>query len=246
MINLKKLNLYVNNYLDINSFTDYCPNGLQVEGRKKINKIVSGVSANLALIEKAIKEKADAIFVHHGIFWKNEPQTITAAKRAKIALLIENNINLFAYHIPLDAHSKIGNNAQLAKILAIKNPKAVKDSLIWIGNINHTVDDFSKIIDEKLQRKPLVVGNTNKIIKNIAWCSGAAQSFISQAISLEVDAYISGEISEQTPAIALENNLTFFSAGHHATERYGIMALCQHLSKEFDLIHKYIEIQNYV
>ena len=202
---VKKLN-YFSLYLNINSFKDYCPNGLQVEGKKQINKIVSGVSANLALIEKAIDEKADAIFVHHGIFWKNEAETITAAKRTKIALLIKNNINLFAYHLPIDAHPKVGNNAQLGKILGIKKAQPIADSLIWTGHINSTVADFSNIINKKLKRKPLVIGDGNKSIKRIAWCSGAAQSFITQAISLEVDAYLSGEISEQTPAIALENN----------------------------------------
>lgn len=246
MVDFQELDNYLNNYLNVSSFKDYCPNGLQVEGKKQIKKIVSGVSANLALIEKAVDEKADAIIVHHGFFWKNEPANITAAKKKKIALLIKNNINLFAYHLPLDAHPEVGNNAQLAKLLKIKNARVIEDSLVWQGDIDTSVDDFGQAINNALQRKPLIVGNTNKRIKSISWCSGAAQNFITKAISLNMDAYLSGEISEQIPAMAIENDLVFFAAGHHATERYGVKALCQLLSEKFNLEHKYIEIENYV
>ena len=246
MVRRNKLKSYTNDYLDIDAFKDYCPNGLQIEGKEEINKIISGVSANLALIERAIDEKADAIFVHHGLFWKNDPQTISGAKRYKISLLLENNINLFAYHLPLDAHPKIGNNVQLGQILGIKNMSPVEKSLLWTGDVGSKAAEFSEVIDSALQRSPLIIGDKDRRIKRIAWCTGAAQGFIEQAISLEVDAYLTGEASEQTPAIALENNLLFISAGHHATERYGVQALCQHLHNKFGCHHQYIEIANCV
>ena len=246
MVNRKELNNYCQDYLNVTAFEDYCPNGLQVEGVENINKIVSGVSANLALIERAIDEKADAIFVHHGIFWKNEGQTITGSKRRKVSLLLSNNINLFGYHLPLDAHREIGNNVQLGKRLDIQNMTPVSDSLIWQGELNTNLSDFLTLIEERLHRIPQVFGKKSEKIQRIAWCTGAAQGFISDAIELSVDLYLSGEVSEQTPAAAEENNMTFISAGHHATERLGIQALCSHLSKTFSIQHQYIDVENSV
>jgi len=246
MVNRKELNNYCHDYLNVTAFEDYCPNGLQVEGVENINKIVSGVSANLTLIERAIDEKADAIFVHHGIFWKNEGQTITGSKRRKVSLLLSHNINLFGYHLPLDAHSEIGNNVQLGKRLGIQKMTPVSDSLIWQGELNTNLSDFSVLIEERLGRTPQVFGKKSEKIQRIAWCTGAAQGFISDAIELSVDLYLSGEVSEQTPAAAKENNMTFISAGHHATERLGIQALCSHLSKTFQIQHQYIEVENSV
>ncbi|HIF88664.1 MAG TPA: Nif3-like dinuclear metal center hexameric protein [Candidatus Thioglobus sp.] len=246
MANREALKNYTQSYLNADAFEDYCPNGLQIEGKEEINKIISGVSANLALIERAIDEKADAIFVHHGLFWKNDSQTITGAKRRKIALLLENNINLFAYHLPLDAHPDVGNNAQLGKLLGINNMSPVANSLLWTGELELNVGEFGVEIDSALQRAPLIIGDQSANIKRIAWCTGAAQGFIDQAVELGVDAYLTGEVSEQTPATALENDLVFISAGHHATERYGVQALCQHLSDKFGCQHQYIEIDNCV
>ena len=246
MVNHKELNNYCHGYLNVATFEDYCPNGLQVEGVGNINKIVSGVSANLALIERAIEEKADAIFVHHGIFWRNEGQTITGSKRRKVSLLLSHNINLFGYHLPLDAQPEIGNNVQLGKRLGIENMTPVSDSLIWQGDLNTNLSDFSALIEEKVHRIPQVFGNKTEKIQRIAWCTGAAQGFISDAIELNVDLYLSGEVSEQTPAAAEENNMTFISAGHHATERYGVQALSKHLCEKFKLQHQYIEVENSV
>ena len=246
MVNRKELNNYCHDYLNVTAFEDYCPNGLQVEGVENINKIVSGVSANLALIERAIDEKADAIFVHHGIFWKNEEQPITGSKRRKVSLLLSHNINLFGYHLPLDAHLEIGNNVQLGKRLGIQNMTPVSDSLIWQGELNTNLSDFSALIEERLHRIPQVFGKKSEKIQRIAWCTGAAQGFISDAIELSVDLYLSGEVAEQTPAAAEENNMTFISAGHHATERLGIQALCSHLSETFQIQHQYIEVENSV
>jgi len=184
--------------------------------------------------------------VHHGLFWKNDSQTITGAKRRKIALLLDNNINLFAYHLPLDDHPDVGNNAQLGKLLGINNMSPDVNSLLWTGEIESSVNEFGAEIESALQRKPLIIGDQDRNIKRIAWCTGAAQGFIDQAVELGVDAYLTGEASEQTPATALENDLVFISAGHHATERYGVQALCQHLSVEFSCHHQYIEIDNFV
>jgi len=245
MASRENLKSYLQSYLQSDSFKDYCPNGLQIEGKEEINKIVSGVSANLALIERAIDEKADAIVVHHGLFWKGDSQAVTGAKRRKIALLLEHDINLFAYHLPLDAHPEVGNNAQLGKLLGIQNPQPVTNSLLWTGEVTTSIIEFSHSIEAALQRKPLVIGSSDRI-GQIAWCTGAAQSFIDQAVDLGVDTYLTGEVSEQTPAVALENELLFISAGHHATERYGVQALCQHLSDEFGCQHHFIEIDNCV
>ncbi|WP_416695807.1 Nif3-like dinuclear metal center hexameric protein [Candidatus Pseudothioglobus sp. Uisw_050_01] len=246
MVNREELKNYCNTYLDIDKFKDYCPNGLQIEGSLNITKIVSGVSANLELIERAIEEKADAIFVHHGIFWDNESKTISGAKRAKIALLLKHNINLFGFHLPLDDHYEVGNNVELGRRLGIKNMEPVAGGLLWQGELNTNISDFSKLIEEKLDRAPQVFGKQSGKIKKISWCTGAAQGFIEDAINLNVDLYLSGEVSEKTPAVAKENNITFISAGHHATERYGVQALCKHLCSQFKLKHHYIEVDNSV
>ena len=246
MVNREELKNYCNTYLDIDKFKDYCPNGLQIEGSLNITKIVSGVSANLELIERAIEEKADAIFVHHGVFWDNESKTISGAKRAKIALLLKHNINLFGFHLPLDDHYEVGNNVALGRRLGIKNMEPVAGGLLWQGELNTNISDFSKLIEEKLDRAPQVFGKQSGKIKKISWCTGAAQGFIEDAINLNVDLYLSGEVSEKTPAVAKENNITFISAGHHATERYGVQALCKHLCSQFKLQHHYIEVDNSV
>jgi len=246
MVNREELKNYCNTYLDIDKFKDYCPNGLQIEGSLNITKKVSGVSANLELIERAIEEKADAIFVHHGVFWDNESKTISGAKRAKIALLLKHNINLFGFHLPLDDHDEVGNNVELGRRLGIKNMEPVEGGLLWQGELNTNISDFSKLIEEKLDRAPQVFGKQSGKIKKISWCTGAAQGFIEDAINLNVDLYLSGEVSEKTPAVAKENNITFISAGHHATERYGVQALCKHLCSQFKLQHHYIEVDNSV
>lgn len=242
-----ELKTYLNTLLNVASFKDYCPNGLQIEGKKTIEKIITGVSANLALIEQAIEKNADAILVHHGFFWKNEPAELVGAKRKKIALLLEHNINLYAYHLPLDAHPELGNNIQLAHKLGIQNPQPLPNSLVWKGELsNVSMADFSQTITQQLERKPLVIQSKNPTISNIAWCTGGAQNAINEAIDLGVDAYLSGEISEQTPYTATENNLAYISAGHHATERYGVQALGEHLQQKFSLNHQFIEIENIV
>ncbi len=246
MIDYKTLWQYCDDYLNVDKFDDYCPNGLQIEGKFEIRKIVAGVSVNFPLIEKAIDEKADAVFVHHGFFWKNEDEKITGIKKNRIKALLDHNINLFAYHLPLDAHSLVGNNIELAKRLKIQNPTPIGDTLVWQGEVDLSLSAFALSVEKSLNRPPLVFGNNNKLIKKVAWCTGGAQTYIEHAIKIGADCFLSGEVSEQIPAIAKENNIAFISAGHHATERYGVQALCQHLSEKFALEYQFVEIDNIV
>ncbi|CAC9496920.1 GTP cyclohydrolase 1 type 2 homolog YbgI [uncultured Gammaproteobacteria bacterium] len=246
MVNQEILAGYCQQYLRVDKFDDYCPNGLQIQGKPDIKKIISGVSANQDLIDAAIDEKADALFVHHGFFWKNEASEIIGIKKNRIKALLDNDINLYAYHLPLDAHTTVGNNIQLAQRLNIKNPEPIGDTLVWQGEVETTLSKLSNTIEQALNRVPLVFGDDDKSLKRIAWCTGGAQSYIEHAININADCFITGEVSEQIPAIALENNIAFVSAGHHATERYGVQALCQHLSQKFNLKCQFIDINNQV
>ena len=245
MVNRDLLIDFCNETLNVSQFDDYCPNGLQIEGRQQVNKIISGVSANQDLIDTAIEKEADAIFVHHGIFWKNESMAITGYQTQRVKKILEAGINLFAYHLPLDDHKELGNNSQLASILGISNPEPVQNSLIWTGEINNTsLSEFSLLVEKKLCRSPQLFGNLKSSIKKVAWCTGGAQKYFQDAINLGVDLFITGEISEQIPAMAKESGVSFMSAGHHATERYGVQALCQFLAEKFNLEHEYVEIPN--
>ncbi len=246
MVNQEILAGYCQQYLRVDKFDDYCPNGLQIQGKPDIKKIISGVSANQDLIDAAIDEKADALFVHHGFFWKNEASEIIGIKKNRIKALLDNDINLYTYHLPLDAHTTVGNNIQLAQRLNIKNPEPIGDTLVWQGEIETTLSKLSNTIEQALNRVPLVFGDDDKSLKRIAWCTGGAQSYIEHAININADCFITGEVSEQIPAIAFENNIAFVSAGHHATERYGVQALCQHLSQKFNLKCQFIDINNQV
>lgn len=249
MVQLKNLLNYSNNVLEIERFNDYCPNGLQIEGKQEIKKIVSGVTASQALIDAAIKEKADVLLVHHGYFWKGEDERIIGLKYQRVRRLIESGVNLVAYHLPLDAHPLYGNNAKLAEILdmdvaGVFPPE--NDAVGMYGTLKKPMSaaNFSQKIMEALDREPLHIGDNNEQIHTVAWCSGAAQSYIEEAVELGVDAYITGEISEQTVHIARESGLHFYAAGHHATERYGVQAFSEHLASHFDLEHQFIDIPN--
>lgn len=246
MVEQKTLSEYCHQYLQVDKFSDYCPNGLQIQGKPEIQNILSGVSANQDLIDRAIDEKADALFVHHGFFWKSEALEIIGIKKNRIKALLEHDINLFAYHLPLDAHPIVGNNIQLAMRLNIQNPRPIGDTLVWQGEVDATLEAVAQSTERVTMRTPLVFGNVSKRIQKIAWCTGGAQSYIEHAINIGADCFITGEVSEQIPAIAKENNIAFISAGHHATERYGVQALCQHLSQQFDLKHQFIDIDNQV
>ncbi len=241
------LNNYLNTLLQPERFSDYCPNGLQVEGRHEINKIVTGVTASMALLQAAHKAGADAILVHHGYFWRGEALPITGIKKQRIQFLLQHDINLFAYHLPLDMHAELGNNVMLAKQLGLKiSAWAGEKNMLALAELNpaQTLQSLSLMIENKLQRTPQVIGDLNKPIKRIALCTGAAQGYIEEAAAAGVDCYISGEISEQTVHVARESGMSYISAGHHATERYGIQALGEHLAQKFGLQHVFIDIDN--
>ncbi|MCW8900411.1 MAG: Nif3-like dinuclear metal center hexameric protein [Gammaproteobacteria bacterium] len=249
MAQLKDLLNYCNNVLEIERFQDYCPNGLQVEGKTEVKKIISGVTACQALIDAAIEEKADVLLVHHGYFWKGEDARITGLKYKRVRSLIESGMNLLAYHLPLDAHPLFGNNAKLAELLDLDIAGSFPSGSSAVGMHGTlkeamTAADFSQKIMSALGREALHIGDNNEQIHTIAWCSGAAQSYIEDAAELGVDAYLTGEISEQTVHIAREYGLHFYAAGHHATERYGVQALAEHLASHFDLDHKFVDIPN--
>ena len=247
MVKINELTNYVHQLLHVDDFKDYCPNGLQVEGKSDINKIVSGVTASMALLVDAKKANADLILVHHGYFWRNENPCVVGLKRNRLMFLLENQLNLAAYHLPLDAHAALGNNAQLGQKLEFTDISFTGESnMIAYANLSqsHTLAELAKHIELKLARVPLVVGDLNKRVQQVAWCTGAAQGYIDQAIAMGADVFISGEISEQTTHQALESNVSYISAGHHATERYGVQALGEHLAEKFNLSHEFIDIHN--
>jgi len=242
-----ELDDYLNRYLEVARFRDYCPNGLQVEGRTEVRSIVTGVTASLDLLHAARTRGADAVLVHHGYFWRGEDPRLTGIRRARIALLLTENINLFGYHLPLDAHPELGNNVSLARILGL--PVAgcfLEQDLGMHGEYEAavTLDTLAQNVRLQLGRVPLVIGQPDHVVRRVAWCTGAAQSSFEDAIRLGVDAYITGEISEQSVHLARETGVAFVAAGHHATERYGIRALGDHLAERFGLNHAFIDIDN--
>ena len=249
MVQLKDLLNYSNNTLEIERFRDYCPNGLQVEGKAEVKKIISGVTACQDLIDAAISEKADVLLVHHGYFWKGEDERITGLKYQRIRSLIEAGINLVAYHLPLDAHPLYGNNAKLADVLELDIAGSFpsgNDAVGMYGTLKTpmTATEFNEKITSALDREALHIGDKSQQIHTLAWCSGAAQGYIEAAAELGVDAYLTGEISEQTVHIARENGMHFYAAGHHATERYGVQAFGEHLAAHFAIEHQFIDIAN--
>lgn len=243
----KELELYLNDLLQAARFRDYCPNGLQVQGRATVSHIVTGVTASLALIEAAIDARADAILVHHGYFWKGEDARIVGQKYARLKQLFVHEINLFAYHLPLDAHPELGNNAQLGALLGIE-PKGRfgDDELGWIGELPEatTLEAFAETVAARLGRVPLVIGEAGQPVCTIGWCTGGAQGWFDAAVAAGVDVYVSGEASEQTTHLARESGVAYIGAGHHATERGGIQALGNHLAERFGVRHTFIDIPN--
>ena len=243
----EELSRYLDGLLEVSRYRDYCPNGLQVEGRGEIRRIVSGVTASLDLLEAAHAKGADAVLVHHGYFWKGEDPCITGTRRARIAMLIEHKLNLYAYHLPLDAHAEFGNNAQLGRRLGLVETGRFADQEIGMcGTLEapQRLDAFALQIGDRLGRVPLVIGDAAKQVRKIAWCTGGAQGLFEEAIKLNPDAYISGEISEQQVHLARETGVAFIAAGHHATEKYGVQALGEHLAARLGLEHHYIEVSN--
>lgn len=247
MVKTDELEHYLNTLLNVSKFKDYAPNGLQVEGRKSIRKIVTGVTACQALLDAAVELGADAVLVHHGYFWRGDNPVVRGMHQRRLASLLKNDLNLFAYHLPLDAHPELGNNAQLAKRLGLIVETTLNEQ--GIGNVGvlaepTSLETFSLKIEQVLQRKPLSVAGGDHLIQRIAWCTGGAQGYIQDALGFGVDAYLSGEISEHTTHSARENHVHYIAAGHHATERYGVQALGEHLTERFGVECKFVEIDN--
>jgi dinuclear metal center YbgI/SA1388 family protein len=236
-------------FMNAAKIPDYCPNGLQVEGRPQVRRIVSGVTASQALLDAAVEAQADVVLVHHGYFWKNEDPRLVGMKQRRLKTLLSNDISLLAYHLPLDVHPEVGNNVQLARLLGLTvegaldpdNPRSVG----LVGSLDTPLApaEFMQRVQIALGREPVMVEGAG-LIRRVAWCTGGAQGYIDQAVTAGVDAYLTGEISEPTAHIARENELSFFAAGHHATERYGVQALGEYLAKRFAIEQLFIDCPN--
>ncbi|KEQ19038.1 Nif3-like dinuclear metal center hexameric protein [Endozoicomonas numazuensis] len=249
-VTLKQLVKILEDELQPGLFKDYCPNGLQVEGTSQVKRLVTGVTACQALIDKAVELKADAILVHHGYFWKGEDSAIVGMKKRRIETLLKHNISLISYHLPLDGHLELGNNAQLAKLLGWKTEGGMEPGKARsVGSWGRpqapvSLEELGGQIEEKLGRKPLLISGGDHKIKTLAWCTGGAQRMIDLALDLNVDAYVSGEISESTVHFARENGIHYISAGHHATERYGAKALGEWLQAKYGIEHTFVDIDS--
>ncbi len=246
--------------LQVSRFRDYCPNGLQVEGRKQIRRVVAGVTASEALLRAAIEQGADAVLVHHGWFWKNEDPRVIGTRRTRLALALANDLNVLAYHLPLDAHPVWGNNAQLARVLGLLPDVAPgvasaasglplttgPDGLLWVGSAPglRTVGELATRVAERLGRTPLLVGESDAPLGRVVWCTGGAQGMLQDAVDIGATVYITGEASEPTTHLARESGCAFIAAGHHATERYGVQALGSAIAQQFGVAVQFIDIDN--
>jgi len=252
-IDTRELADWLDGTLQAARFKDYCPNGLQVEGRGRIGHIIAGVTASEALLRAAIERNADAVLVHHGWFWKNEDLRVRGPRRTRLALTLAHDLNLFAYHLPLDAHPELGNNAQLARVLGLQPERdgdALRtcgpDGLIWLGTAPgiDTLEALTRRVAERLGRTPLVVGDAARPVRRVAWCTGAAQGMLADAVEAGAEAYITGEASEPTVHLARETGTAFIGAGHHATERYGVQALGEAIARQFGIRVEFVDIDN--
>jgi dinuclear metal center YbgI/SA1388 family protein len=233
--------------LDVGRFRDYGPNGLQVEGRDAVRRIVSGVTASRALIEAALDAQADALVVHHGLFWRGHDGRVVGWLRQRLALLLGADLNLFAYHLPLDAHPLLGNNAQLGRRLGIDpDARFGEQDLGFIGTPGTplALDAFARRVELALARAPQVVAGDGRSLSRIGWCTGGAQGLFEAAIAAGADAYLTGEISEPQAHLARETGVAFIACGHHASERYGVQALAAHIAAQFGIEHRFIDIEN--
>lgn len=247
---LNELTDYLNALLNVSAFDDYAPNGLQVEGRPEVRRLIGGVTASQALIDVAIDRQADALLVHHGYFWKGEDPRIVGIKRLRLQSLLGAGISLLAYHLPLDAHPEFGNNVQLALQLDINVEGHFAGGhgvdLALYGHLQQPMSAAAlrQHISDSLQRQALHLSGYDQPIRRVAWCTGAAQSYFQAAVDLGVDAFISGEVSEPCTHLARESGVHYFAAGHHATERFGVQALGRHLAAEYNLDFEFVDVEN--
>ena len=246
---LNKLIQYLEHTLEPQRFQDYCPNGLQVEGCAQVARLVSGVTASQRLLDEAVAWGADAIVVHHGYFWKGEDPSVVGMKRRRLATLLANDVSLLAYHLPLDAHPTLGNNARLGQLLGLAEHQPLQPGGDGVGNIASLpapvpAGELLAQLQQITARQPLHIGAAQDPVQRIAWCTGAAQGYIEAAVAAGADMFITGEASEPTVHIAREEGIHFVAAGHHATERYGVQALGEHLAEQFSLQHRFIDIDN--
>jgi dinuclear metal center YbgI/SA1388 family protein len=245
---LEQLARHCDTLLEPARFDDYCPNGIQLEVAPQIQRLVTGVTACQALIDAAVALGAEALLVHHGLFWKGAPLAIRGMQARRVNALVRGGVNLLAYHLPLDAHPELGNNARLGQLLNLQDcaPVAEPGSLLWQGRPDSPLPlaALAGRVTAALERPPLTIAAGDRPVQRIAWCSGAAQGYLPQAAALGADAYLSGEISEQTVHQARELGVHYRAAGHHATERYGVQALGAALAARFGLEHRHIDIDN--
>ncbi|CAM3838748.1 Nif3-like dinuclear metal center hexameric protein [Rheinheimera salexigens] len=250
MLDRNQLVSFLQTELQTERITDYCPNGLQVEGKQNIQRIVTGVTASQALIDAAINAKADAVLVHHGYFWKGESAVITGMKKRRLQSLLQHDINLLAYHLPLDIHPVLGNNAQLGKMLDVQHITPIAglepNGIVMQGEFvtAQTAIQVKRLLEQLLQRTVLLHEGGDSMIKKVAWCTGGGQGYIEQAVAAGAQLFITGEVSEQTIHVSRELGIHFIAAGHHATERYGIKALGEYIAKQFDVNVDFIDIDN--
>ena len=247
MTDADTLALYCNELLSAEGFSDYCPNGLQVAGQRPVRRLISGVTASQALLQAAIAADADAILVHHGYFWKGEDPRLVGLKGRRIGALMRAGVALLAYHLPLDAHPELGNNRRLADVLGILDARSASaDGLLWHGRLAapRPAAELAREVAARLGRSPLHIAVVDRAVEHLAWCTGAAQRYLSDARAIGADVFISGEVSEQTWHEAHELGIDYLAAGHHATERYGVQALGSHVARHFGLEHRFIDIDN--
>ncbi len=247
MAHRQEIDVYLRQLLDVDRFKDYGPNGLQVQGRAQVHSVVCGVTASLALIEAAVSQQADAVIVHHGLFWRGQDGRLTGWLRERVARLIAADINLFAYHLPLDAHAELGNNAQLGLRLGLQRDATFgEQGLGFVGNLAapSVATEWATRVESSLGRKPTLVEGDGRPLRRVAWCTGGAQGYFEEAIAAGADVYLTGEISEPQAHLARESGVAFMACGHHATERYGVQAVSADLAARFGLTQQFIDIEN--
>lgn len=247
---LNELQMHLDQLFDAPRLRDYCPNGLQVEGRGEVGRVLCGVTASMALVERAVAGGYDALFVHHGYFWRGEDGRITGFRKRRLAALLTHDISLFAYHLPLDVHPELGNNAQLGRLMGwVPEARFADQELGWIGRVSaaaaqEPAEQVARALAARLGRDPLLIGDPQRPVRRIAWCTGGAQGYFEQAILAGADLYVSGEVSEQTVHLARETGVPYIAAGHHATERYGALAVAHYLREKLGLQADFVDIDN--